>query len=168
MTKREKTLSQESRRQIYVLKQKFGKPAEFYKQTNTVTDVQLETGETQTSIQRYVIKHLVVTSPKTITKFEYDIGFLAANKNFTYGGFYEPDDLVAVIAYSDLPRSDITMKDYFFINNRRYNVQRFQIIQNGVGWIVHLRHVRGDAGYRQHVKYVASLIRFQETINVEL
>lgn len=168
MTKRERTLAKEGKRLIYTLKQKWGKKAEFYKRLSEVGQVNIETGEVTSTITCHVMKHLIVTSPKVITKFEYDIGFLAANKNFTYGGFYEPGDLIAIVAWSDLPQTDVKMEDYFYIGNKRYNIQRFQIIENGVGWILHLRNVPGDKGYRQHTKYVAHLLRFTETITGEI
>lgn len=168
MTKRERTLSKEGKRLIYTLKQKWGKKAEYYRRVSSVGQVNLETGKVDSTITCYTIRHLIVTSPKVITKFEYDIGFLAANKNFTYGGFYEPGDLIAIVAYSDLPPTDIQMEDYFYIGNKKYNLQRFQIIENGVGWILHLRNVSADKGYRQHTRYVAHLLRFTETFNGEL
>jgi hypothetical protein len=163
MTKRGRTLSRDTRRILYALKNKWGREAEYYRQVNTVLDVNLESGVVSRDITKVRIRRMIISYPNTIQKFEYDIGFLAANKNFTYGGFYEPGDLVAIVTYSDLPNVDVSMEDYFYIDNKKYNIQRFQIIGEQTGWLLHLRTVAGSIGYRCHDKYVNSLVRFVST-----
>lgn len=160
MTKRGRTLSQVSRRVLYSLKQKWGREATYYKVGNALKDVDIETGRSRLNITRHQIKKLVTFKQQVISKFEYDIGYLAANKNFTYGGFYQPGDRVAIVAYSDIQGATITMDSYFFVDNKRYNIQRFDILDHDLGWIVHLRNIPGDKGNQIHIKNVVDLLTF--------
>lgn len=54
-------------------------------------------------------------------KFMQDIGYLAANKNFTYGGLNTFSDRSFIVLGRNLPFNyDHTMKGYVIIDNKRY------------------------------------------------
>jgi hypothetical protein len=54
------------------------------------------------SIASLTVKRVIVLPSRTTRKFAYDIGYLAANKNFTYGGFYDVNQRDIIIDEDDL------------------------------------------------------------------
>ena len=80
---------------IYKLKREYGVPI-FLRQP-IVNDVDVTTGE---QIRRYnvvSIRRAVLLPSNTVRDFVYDLTYVAANKNFAYGGFFDKDSRVFII-----------------------------------------------------------------------
>ena len=80
-----------------------------------------------------VIKKAVVFSPaKRQRDFVYDLAYIAAQKNFTEGGFFDHEIISVVFLASDIPSiSDINMSDKFTIGTREFeimNVSDYEVI----------------------------------------
>jgi len=77
-------------------------------------------------------------------RFEYDLSFLAANKNFTYGGIFEVGDRVAVLSAYDFANGFLpTTDDYVVCQGKRFTVHKFTELDAKAGWLVHLRNTQG-------------------------
>jgi hypothetical protein len=97
-------------------------------------------------------------------KFEYDLGYLAANKNFTYGGFYEPGDRFAIIDLSRNPDLSIDMKDYIVYDEDRYDMQRIEPLDTINGWLLHIRKTKDNKRYAIHETYIYDHLDISEEI----
>lgn len=112
------------RRLLYGLKRQWGKNFDY---------VQILTSEANSvtgdfEIHRKIVRFPAVLLPQSqIRKFIQDIGYLAANKNFTYGGYNDFNTLSIVILKSDLP-SDFNpdLNGYINYNHKRYERLRFE------------------------------------------
>lgn len=135
-----KNVLRETKKIIYNLKRQFG--LLMYVQYPSGNDVyNLETGEITRTITDIKIKRGVLLPEDTMRKFIYDLSFIAANKNFTYGGFFEKGSRVVLIDVKDLPKGFI-IKNEMYINfhNRRYEIQKSSLIPDndvaGYAWMV--------------------------------
>lgn len=151
---------------LYSLQRKWGTRADYYKVT--IGTPNLDTGSKGITRIKYPLRALITTTAKFIRKFEYDIGYLAANKNFTYGGFFEPGDRLALIG-PELPSGvRIEQRDYFAIDDKRYDIQRLEPLDGDVGYLLHLRHTKENKPYLIHERFVWSRITPVQEISYEL
>jgi len=55
--------------------------------------------------------------------FTYDLSFIAANKNFTYGGLFDTNVRVLIIDAKDLPSGyTSSLDDYFVYSGEKYEI----------------------------------------------
>jgi hypothetical protein len=74
--------------------------------------------------------------------FEYDLSFIAANKNFTYGGFFDPSVRDVIIDSKDIPSGfEITGDMYVIFDDRRYEIKETREAENGYAWWLHVKQV---------------------------
>jgi len=128
---------------IYRLKRNYGEPVHILYNQSLSHDVR--TGEVDRQEEVINVKRAIVMTPKVARQFSYDLSFIAANKNFTYGGFYDASDRVLLLDAKDLP------KDYFPDINHRcvYDHQRYEFSQllpvtGNYAYMIHLKHVEGS------------------------
>lgn len=169
MTKQTRIKQHEGRLILFTLRRKWGIPADFYKISVAPTDNDFEAGKKGISRTKYTIPAFVTCQVSLIRKFEYDIGYLAANKNFTYGGFFEQGDRLAVLDATYLPDNlTIEQKDYFIFDNQRYDVQRIEALDHRIGWLLHLRVTKENKRYAIVDRYVYSHLDLEQDINETL
>lgn len=150
---------------LYALKRKWGTPADFYK--TSVGSPNFVSGSRSVSRVKYPISELITSRVTTARKFEYDIGYLAANKNFTYGGFYEPGDRLALVDGDDIfDAGSISHEDYFIINGDRYNPIKVIELDLMSGWLVQLRRIVGQKRYAIIDVSIFQRITIEEDIDV--
>lgn len=166
LTKVERVKRREMRLMLYSLERKWGVPADLYK--ITVGTPNFETGGKATTLAKYHIPKFITHGVQFDQKFEYDLSFLAANKNFTYGGVYQPGDRFAIVNSESLNGVVLDMKDYFVYGGLRYAIQRLQQIDYKVGWFVHLRHTPGTTPNQVHERAVWSRVTSTQDIVGEL
>lgn len=144
-----KNVLRETRKIIYNLKRQFG--LLMYIQYASSDDVyDLETGEITRTITDIKIRRGVLLPEDTLRKFVYDLSFIAANKNFTYGGFFEKGARVVLIDVKDLP-SGFIIKNSMYINfhNRRYEIQKSALIPDndvgGYAWLLAVAETKSSS-----------------------
>lgn len=167
LTKLGRIKQQEGRLILYSLRQKWGTPADFYKVTVSPTENDIESGKAGVARTKYLIPYFITCQVSLIRKFEYDIGYLAANKNFTYGGFFEPGDRLAVLD-AEFYSGTIEQKDYFVHDNKRYDIIRNEVFDHEVGWMLHLRATKNNKRYAILNEYVYSHLTIEQVINATL
>lgn len=76
----------------------------------------------------YLLKGVVLPFDQS-KKFYYDIGYLAANKNFTYGGLVEQLDCKLVLDATVLRRKGLILKDddFVYFSQPFSRVRKYQI-----------------------------------------
>lgn len=152
---------------LYALERKWGVPADLYHLNSSTPNY--ETGKSVVDRTKIHLPKLITHQVDSLHKFEYDLSFLAANKNFTYGGFYAPGDRIAVICAQRIPSEvKIELHDYIVLSGIRYNLQRIQRLDFHAGWILHLRNTPGEKPFQVIERAVWSRVTPTQEIEGEL
>ena len=93
------TVSDKAR--IYALKRRYGQRVIILHRISA--DVDLSSGLIQDTKTEVPIQRAIVLNHALKPKFIYDIGYLAANKNFTYGGEHNQITMTVIIDKRDIP-----------------------------------------------------------------
>lgn len=139
------TNHREIQRIIYNLKRQWG-TAMTLKRETTSLDVDLGV-ETPTVIATVTIGRGILLPRKLSTDFAYDLSYIAANKNFTYGGFFGKTSRLILIDIKDLGTYVIAKQDFVIINDKRYVVNDLDEYENGpdvIAYMLTVTHVEAD------------------------
>lgn len=149
---------------LYHAYRRRGAPADLFQVKRNIPD--LDTGEDRIQVDKIVVP-LISFKYNQRSLFDYDIGYIKANSNFVYGGQYEAGDRVAFFSTRDLSKDFVLKKeDYFVIANERFNIFRFDRLDDNAGYIVHLRVTKGQAVTGQVFnQHVFQILDFEQTIN---
>ena len=106
----------------------------------------LETGAITRDLTYVKIRRGVLLPQRVTREFVYDLSFIAANKNFTYGGFFQEGDRYIIVDAKDLPRDfEINGEMYVTIENRRYEIQEHRRVPEdlprGYAWLLRVKQV---------------------------
>jgi hypothetical protein len=83
-----------------------------------------------------------------VRKFMQDIGYLAANKNFTYGALNDYYTSKFLILDDDLPKGlPINLNGYVVWNHKRLERVSFEIMENGVAYLLTAKASEGGVPY---------------------
>lgn len=108
--------------------------------TGTITR-NLLTGDPVKDETKTVIKRALIMPEHVGRKFSYDLSFIAANKNFVLGGFFDKGEVAVIFLTSQLP-ADFDLNDFVEFQDSRYNIK--DIMTNPEGAIAtNLVRVRG-------------------------
>ncbi len=152
---------------LYKLKRSYGMPVDYYQITshdvNTTTGVKT-TVETKTHIRR-----AVVLRSREFRSFVYDLAYISANKDFTEGGFFDPEDRNIIIDTKDLPKGfDPTVDDYLIVKNNRYDVSAIQTFEEGSSFLITARKLRAGLLVRQESALsVMNLVQTVTSVTVD-
>lgn len=110
-------------RTLYELKKRYSKIVTIcYDLRETVNVVQ---GRRTVDKKTLTLKAIVLPTSMH-KKFAYDIAFLAANKNFTYGGFFTERALEIIFPIKELKGLELGSDNtsYLIVDNVRYNIKK--------------------------------------------
>ena len=129
---------------IYPLKRRYGIPATLFRLDSTINDI--TTGKQKKFYTRVRLTRVAPLPQNTLRKFIYDLSFIAANKNFTYGGFFDYTQKVLLIDGKDLPANfEIDSNDHFELEGVRYSIKKLELFEHdNKAWIVGLSRVKGE------------------------
>jgi hypothetical protein len=85
---------------IYRLKRNYGGRVVIVQVGVTTND--LKTGVASQETKMIEVRRAAILPAKQQRDFDYDLSFIAANKNFTYGGFFDKIDVVIIVDNHDL------------------------------------------------------------------
>jgi hypothetical protein len=106
---------------IYRLKRKFGKRIIIRQITYESRDV--TTGVLTQDENDLVINRAVLLPTKVKRDFAYDLSYVAASKNFTYGGTFISGQRTLLIDNRDIPSDfKFTVKDSIIYDERRHEI----------------------------------------------
>lgn len=125
---------------IYRLKRNYGIPARIM--VDESLDQNLQTGVITRQERVININRAIVVTPKMARDFAYDLSFIAANKNFTYGGFYDVSKRNMIVDTKDLPSWYVPdLNQRCVINGERYEIEGHEIVTGGTAYLLHLNHI---------------------------
>lgn len=135
------------RKVVYKLKQQYGRPAGLYSYQDVVTDY--DTGTTTKSYNIYEIRKVVILNNIIKRDFVYDLSYIAANKNFTYGGFFDTGERQVLIDSKDL-NVTIQEKDHLLFDDERYEVK--QMHDYGDAYLLIVKYIDADSPFETTMK----------------
>lgn len=121
-------------RVVYRLKRRYGEPAHIVERTGSV--VNLETGAKTVSKRSLYVNRVIVLPSKIHREFQYDLTFIATNKNFTYGGLYDTTEREFIIDRKDLPDFEIKVGMYLLFKDRRYEVKEVAEFEDNTAYVI--------------------------------
>ena len=108
---------------IRSLKRQHGQSITLYKTTTASTvDWTAGTASGRATSSKTISKALILPG-RTSRSFNYDLSFIAANKNFTYGGLYDPTERDIIIDRDDVGSFGITMNTRITYNSTDYKIK---------------------------------------------
>lgn len=133
---------------MYRMKRDYGSEIGLYHRTEGSVDY--TTGRKETSHTVVKIKRAIVLPAKRSDQFVYDLSFIAANKNFTYGGIFEIGLRQVIIDGRDLPKGYVWdhPNTYVIYNNERYEIQTVTDLTGGHGYFMIMKQTEGAPKYQ--------------------
>lgn len=127
---------------VYRLKRSYGLPIDYYQFVEHETD--LEDGDKTTTLKKTYIRRAVVLRAREFRSFVYDLAFISANKDFTTGGFFDPEDRKVIIDAADVPVNfEPNIDDYYIFQNEKYEVKEVFYFENNYAYMMLVRKLRG-------------------------
>ena len=93
---------------LYRLKKDYGIPVDLRNLIDS--EVNRETGVVSINYDTLKIKKAIVLPAKAIPSFVYDLSYIAANRNFSYGGFFGSHTRTVIVDGVDL-KDDFLIKE---------------------------------------------------------
>lgn len=151
------------KRVLYTLKKGYGFPITFYKIVSEGYD--LETGKRTPDIEYKKIKRAIILPATAMSKFEYDLAYIAAAKNFTYGGLYGTATRKIIIDARDLDGFEIKTKDYFIWDEKRWEVAQVTDLEYQTAFLIVGKMVEGSPRYMIEDFNVESTFQFTQEVS---
>jgi len=134
---------------VYKLKRQFGIAGILRYPDNSTSGYDITTGETTINFVDLAISRIIRLPRRNISDFVYDLSFIAANKNFTYGGYFDTNDRWFIIDIKDLtldyrypnPVREITTEYSIVINNREYHIYEVTLAEDNNAYLLRAREI---------------------------
>lgn len=144
------------RNAIYKLKHRTGLPIAYHIIDEHSVDP--ATGDKTTVLRVINIDKAVVLKAREFRSFVYDLAFISANKDFTMGGFFDPEDRRVLIDTVDLDGHNPQIGDYFIFQNKRYDVKEVFEFENNFTFGLLGRMLRGQELTRMVTRHSGLLL----------
>ena len=134
------------REMLYQLRMDYGTPTDVYRIITADTDVN---GIRSWTRKRFYVPKGILLPLMLVRKFFYDLSFIAANKNFTYGGNIDLKQRTLILDQTELPRDfEITTEDMIVCNMTRYAVKDALDLDFKLGYLLSLTNLVGSQPYQ--------------------
>lgn len=142
---------------LYHLKQQYGFPVTLIKIVHEETDS--ATG--QRTVQRDIvqIRKAVDLPAETARKFWYDMAYIKANTNFTYGGEVDVKSRQIVLDARDLKKREVTERDFIIMGHERYEIAKVYDLEHRLGYLLSLKLAEGSLPYDVIERKVTSVLQ---------
>ena len=119
------------RQVIYRMKRHYGFQVDIYQPNSPITN-DLRTGKTTITYVITRLTRVVVLTDQEMRTFTYDLSYIASNKNFTYGGFFDRTIRGFIFDQADLPKDfKFDLNDHLVYDGRRYEIKDKQSVAEG-------------------------------------
>jgi hypothetical protein len=84
------------------------------------------------------IQKAIILDIEKIRTFRYDLSFIAANKNFTFGGLFDVNTFVCIAMKEDFKSIVPKLDDHIMSRNIKYEVKSKRTIENAYEFVVNV------------------------------
>jgi len=125
---------------VYRLKRNYGVSIVYTRITSVVNNV--ETGAITPTLQEISIRRAIIGPALILRDFVYDLSFIAANKNFTYGGYFDTGTRALIVDSKDLPSGFApNLDDYIVYDDEKYAFKEVAPLAKKYAWAMTLKQV---------------------------
>lgn len=125
---------------LYQLKREFGLQTNIVWRTSSTPNI--KTGKMTVLKDSITVKRAIVLPSKIDRSFEYDLAFIASNKNFTYGGFFDKQRRRVIIDRRDLAADfEIKVGYYLIFDGNRYEIEAVSEFEERAGYLIIAKQV---------------------------
>lgn len=136
------------------MKRSYGLPIDYYQMVTHTMDP--EDGDKITVLTRTRIHRAIVLRAREFRSFVYDLAFISANKDFTHGGFFDPEDRKILIDARDVPTEfNPQVDDYCIFQDKKYEIKEIFDFEDNAVYTFLARKLRG-----------APIVRIEPTLSV--
>jgi hypothetical protein len=126
---------------LYALKKEYGFGVTFYNIDSENVDYKIGTRASNT--EYLLVKKTIILPRNLTTKFEFDLTYIAAGKNMTYGGLYQTGIRKLIVDRRDVGDFEIRVDGYFTWEGKRYQIAEVEDFELNTGWLIVGRVVEG-------------------------
>ena len=127
---------------LYSLKREYGQRVDLYRLAGSTLNT--ETGIKTQTIQHITLWRCIVLSGDMIRSMSYGHSFLAADRNFAYGGKFDVGTKGFIVDVQDLPSGfQIDMDDYLVYEGKRYDPKKVTKTDDGYAFAVTGKEAEG-------------------------
>ncbi len=127
---------------VYDLKRDYGFPITIVKTVSTTVD--LGSGIKSSVLASRRVERAIFLPARAFRSFVYDLSYVANNKNFTTGSFFDPTDRTMFIDARDVDDFEINADDRVLYNDEEYIVTEIHDFIAQVLFGVKMRHIKGQ------------------------
>lgn len=129
---------------VYRLKRQYGLPIIVRKPISNDNDVQ--TGKITRVYEAYSIRRAIVLPADLMRTFIYDLTYVAANKNFAYGGLFDKTMKVFIIDKKDIRDSDnkkvaIDMSFDIVLNTKKFDLVAVEETEDQTSYLIKAKNL---------------------------
>lgn len=153
------------RRIMYSLKRRYPQEVQLYRSTG-------ETVNYQTGVKtRTTIKHTIkrgVLLPQNMTRnFSYDLSFIAANKEFTYGGLFDTSTRQVIVSRRDIPTDwPLDLNSWLVMKHTRYELKEVREFEHNEVVVFVAKALTNAPPTEHHDVHVCDDLELSQTIEV--
>lgn len=119
---------------LYKLKREYGMNVTI--RIPTTNDYNITTGAVTREYTEVAVRRAIVL-PKRLTRdFVYDLAYIASNKNFTEGGFFDKSARNIIVQNSDLKGNIPNLEWECVFQNKDYAVKEINEVEDNEGYIL--------------------------------
>lgn len=132
------------------------------------SEFQADTGERKFIKKVYQLPAVLLPT-NMLRKFVQDIGYLAANKNFTYGALNDYLTTSFIVLGEDLPSGiKPDLDGYVIINEERYEKVSIITLDHGVAHLFIAKNAQGGLAYDIQNEVARNSLQISQTVKYEL
>jgi len=90
------------------------------------------------------VRRIIPVESDLISKFVYDLSYIAAGKNFTMGGFFDETNKMFVIDKKDLSNIVPKTKDHIEFQGERFEISKISKFDDNAGYIFITQRMQTD------------------------
>jgi len=153
---------------LYSLKKTWAVTMDWYQLVSSSANI--ETGRLDTNWNVVNVRKVILLPDDWIRTFAYPLSFLAANKNFTYGDYYDRSRRNIIVDVRDLPRTwrfDTTQPEFndkIIIDNRAYGIWKATDFEAGLAYFMTISHIKGTLPNQLLPVEVEQVLNLQQSV----
>lgn len=129
---------------VYRLKRQYGLPVIVRKPTRNDNDVQ--TGKITREYANYTVKKAIVLPADLMRTFIYDLTYVAANKNFAYGGLFDKTMKVFIIDKKDIRddegvKVELNMSCDIVLNTKKFDFVSIEETEDRTSYLIKAKNL---------------------------
>lgn len=155
----------ELRRAIYRLKRRFPTQLGIYRDTGSTLDV--ETGARTNSIVSHQVARAILLPQRISRDFSYDLAYIAANKEFTHGAFYDIESRRILVSRRDIPANwPLDLNNWLVVKHQKYEISKIDEFEDEEVVMFIAKALTGTPAREHHNVLTYSSIGLTQTVGV--